>query len=191
MSLKSIVKVSHLSNLSDARFCSGMGVELLGFAAVPESQYYMSPTVFQEIRGWVAGPKIIAEIYGLTSPDQISEIVKAYAPDYLEMAWDEYTRYKDALTFPCIVEVGDNASIGLAAHEEKIAYIIADEESTCNDVVGVNVPVLVRVESTEHLERKMKAGCFQGYVLDGPIQTKAGITSYDELGDILEALEED
>ena len=30
--LKTLIKVSNINNLSDARYCAGMGVEMLGFS---------------------------------------------------------------------------------------------------------------------------------------------------------------
>ena len=32
MGLKTLVKVSEVNNLSDARYCAGMGVEMIGFS---------------------------------------------------------------------------------------------------------------------------------------------------------------
>lgn len=191
MALKSIVKVSHLSNLSDARFCSGMGVELLGFAVIPGSEHYMPPEVFQEIRGWLAGPKIIAELYGISSSEQIREAIETYAPDQLELTWEEYRAFRKDLTLPCIVRCFDMSQIRSAGHDENIVLVLAQEETTCSEVDGIPYPVLVGIASLEHLNAKISEGCFAGYVLEGPAPTGAGITNYDELGDLLEALAED
>ncbi|MFM1835376.1 MAG: hypothetical protein RJA04_63, partial [Bacteroidota bacterium] len=48
--LKTLVKVSAITNLSDARYCAGMGVDLLGF---PLGK--ISIDQFTEIRNWLAG----------------------------------------------------------------------------------------------------------------------------------------
>lgn len=191
MSLKSIVKVSHLSNLSDARFCSGMGVELLGFGAIPGTETYMPPAVFHEIRGWIAGPGIVAEIYGITSVDQLHEVMQTYAPNYLELSWDEYTMLRNHLSLPSIVHVSNLRSTIAASKDSGIVYVTTDEQTACSDISGIAYPVLGRVQSVEELHKKMKAGCFAGYVLESPRQVRTGVTSYDQLGEILEALEEE
>jgi|GEM_PF-2473462 phosphoribosylanthranilate isomerase len=191
MGLKFTVKVSHLSNLSDARFCSGMGVDLLGFGAIPGAEHYMPDAVFQEIRGWLAGPRIVTELYGIESPTAIEQVMSTYAPDFVELSIEAYMEMRDALPVQAIVAVSADSIRILPDRDEKIAYVIADESMQCKDITNVNYPVLIRVTSPDQLHSKIESGCFHGYVVDAPKQTKAGITSYDELGIILETLEED
>ena len=89
MALRTFVKVSTISNLSDARYCAGMGVDLLGFCTIEEQDDYMHPARFQEIRGWVTGPKIVAEVYGLKDAGQLQRILDDYKPHYLQMGINE------------------------------------------------------------------------------------------------------
>ena len=56
MSLVTKVKAANITNLSDARYCAGMGVDWIGF---PLSQ--VNPTVFSEITGWLSGPQWVVE----------------------------------------------------------------------------------------------------------------------------------
>jgi len=57
--LKTKVKVSKITNLSEARYCAGMGVDYLSF---PTSSVDLKS--YQEITGWVAGPKFGIEMDG-------------------------------------------------------------------------------------------------------------------------------
>ena len=191
MPLKSFVKVSHLSNLSDARYCSGMGVEMLGFSTVAGAPHYLTPQVYQDIRGWVAGPYITAEIYGVDSIATIESVVRDYAPDYIEVNYDEYERFADALTLPCIVSVVDITRIKSQPKKPGIAYVIVNDGTTCDDIASIPYPVLARVSSVERLQELLNEGCVKGFVLEGPEDTRPGYTNYDVLGEILEALEED
>ena len=191
MPLKTLVKVSHLSNLSDARYCAGMGVEMLGFRVIAGSEYYMAPQVFQDIRGWISGPRIIAELYGMTATTDISLIVQTYAPDYLELSHEEYQRFGHALSLPCIVSVSHPSQIKALGRKDAIEYIITEENAICDDVSGSQYPVLVKATSLEAMNRHLTEGCFRGFVVDGPHEIRPGITNYDQLGVILEALEED
>lgn len=190
MPLKSLVKVSHLSNLSDARYCAGMGAEMLGFCVVPGAHHYLTPQVFQDIRGWVAGPRIVAEIYGLESVAVIGSVIREYAPDYLELSYAEYERFEDFLTLPCIVHLADLSALQQREKKPAIAYVVVDD-ATCADVSLSHYPVLVKIGSLEELKAHSAEGCFNGFVLSGPEDNRPGYTNYDELGEILEALEED
>ena len=62
MALKTIVKVGSITNLSDARYCAGMGVEMLGFAFDPSHGYYLQAIQFNEIIKWVSGVTIVGEL---------------------------------------------------------------------------------------------------------------------------------
>ena len=61
MSLKYFVHVSSISNLSDARYCSGMMVDSLGYNFDENSNYKISTDFSKEISKWVNGVKFIAE----------------------------------------------------------------------------------------------------------------------------------
>lgn len=168
-----------------------MGVDVLGFRVLPNDEYYVSPAVFQDIRGWIAGPRIAAEVYGISSGEQIAEVIKTYAPDYFELAWNEYERFRSDLTLPCIVYVASAEQARSVGREENIVYLLVDEDVACDDLGTLAFPVLLNIRSLDMLTEKEAEGCFHGYVLEGPRQTRPGITNYDELGTILEALEEE
>ena len=192
MPLKTIVKVSHISNLSDARYCAGMGVEMLGFRVIPGSEKHMPSQLFQEIRGWISGPGIIAELYGISDASQIEVARQTYAPDYFELTFEAYQRFSDYLTLPCIVylpKVSELAS--LRGDEKKVSYVLVDAETLCEEISTTDLPVLIKINSPIKLNEKIDEGCFKGFVLEGPEELRPGITNYEQLGSILEALEED
>src|SRR5882672_2338725 len=68
------VKVSNVTNLSEARYCAGMGVDFLSF---PISS--IDPKTYQEITGWVAGPKFGIEV----SSESISSVLQ-YKADFID-----------------------------------------------------------------------------------------------------------
>lgn len=191
MPLKTLVKVSHISNLSDARYCAGMGVEMLGFAVTPLQPAYTPPQVFQDIRGWISGPKIVAELYGISGPDAIEGIISDYAPDYVELTYAEYNRFRDFLPLPCIVYLPSGTeSEQLPGFDSKIPYLIVDEGFDFKNS-SPSIPVLVKTTSVHSLKEKLQQGILKGVVLEGPKELRPGVTNYDQLGGILEALEEE
>ena len=62
MALKTTVKVSKVNNLSDARYCAGMGVNQLGFNIEPDHENYTDPKSFKELADWVSGVEFVGEI---------------------------------------------------------------------------------------------------------------------------------
>lgn len=191
MALKTTVKVSHVSNLSDARYCAGMGVELLGFRVVPTEEHYIAPEVFQAIRGWISGPSIIAELYGLSGAENVRDVIKAYAPDYLEMSWGEYQAFGDLVELPCIVELPALTVIPPSGEYKNVLYFVVSETAQCRDLPPHSYRILKKISSLESLYKSLEDGCISGFVLEGPKAIRPGVTNYDQLGDILEALEED
>ena len=191
MPLKTLVKVSHLSNLSDARYCAGMGVEMLGFRVVEGSDSYMAPEVFRDIRGWISGPRIIAELYGITGKTDITSIIQAYAPDYFELSYEEYERMASSLSLPCIVSISRASQIETLGNKKDIEYLIADQNTSCDDISASPYPVLIKATSIQKLHEQLSEGCFKGFVVEGPSESRPGITNYDQIGIMLEALDED
>ena len=64
-----IVYVSRITNLSDARYCAGMGAELLGYVIDPSHPDYVSPENYQQMVGWISGPARVLEIVSSESID--------------------------------------------------------------------------------------------------------------------------
>lgn len=189
MSLTALVKVSRISNLSDARYCSGMGVEMLGFRVIPGQEDYIPPELFQEIRGWVSGPKIIAEMYGITSADEIGFVIQTYAPDYFELTYAEFKAFGTALSLPCIVYFTFEEINSVNSYDKtNLFYLLVDEQTTCEDLPGT-YPALIKITSLKKLKEKLSIECFAGFVLEASKQSRPGVTNYDQLGDILEALD--
>lgn len=190
MPLKTIVKVSHISNLSDARYCAGMGVDMVGFQVIPGTEHYMPPERFQDIRGWISGPGIVAEMYELNTAAQVVSVLETYAPDYLELTFTEFHKFCEHLPLPCIVHCSVHEIASIKGNEN-IAYLLVDGDARCGEITGIRFPVLATIASLEQLNEKLSDGCFKGYVLEGPHEARPGVTNYEQLGSILEALEED
>jgi phosphoribosylanthranilate isomerase len=86
MALKTLVKVGRISNLSDARYCAGMSVNMLGFEVIEGASHFVTPELFKEIRGWFSGPLIVAEAYGIKSNEDLPAIIQNYLPDFIEVS---------------------------------------------------------------------------------------------------------
>lgn len=187
MSLRTLVKVGSISNLSDARYCAGMGVDFLGFRVIEGQTNAIPAKLYQEIRGWVTGPQMVAEIYGITDPAGIGEIVENFQPDYLELGCEEFEKVGHALTLPFILSVKNNEPLPTMSLTP--AYIIV---SSATDNLTRFIPdhdVLLVVKNTRELNEALTHTGVSGVCLHGGIEIKPGLKTYDELADILEALE--
>ena len=80
MALSTIVLVNQISNLSDARYCAGMGVEMLGFSVEENTASYITPEAFKEISGWVAGVKLVGEVEEMPA-EEVQALLQRYPLD--------------------------------------------------------------------------------------------------------------
>jgi phosphoribosylanthranilate isomerase len=180
MPLRTFVKVSGVLNLSDARYCAGMGVDLLGFGAVEGQEAFIKPAQFQDIRGWVTGPQIVAEAYGIKSPAEMDYILENYKPDYIEMGMRELSLFS-SLPLPVIISVESAAELEIIPFSP--AFIIS------NSRMHSTTPLLVRVESRAETERLLADPGIKGIVLKGGTEEKPGLKKYEMIDEVLEFLE--
>lgn len=191
MALKTLVKVGSITNLSDARYCAGMGVDFLGFRVIEGQTGAVPVRTFQEIRGWITGPQIVAEIYGLTSEVQLSRIIEETQPDYLEMSMAEYKLIGHLINLPYILQVEDAEHIPLD-FSSRPAYILtgANIDATTSQFIP-DFELLVEVTSVNELDVAVSRTGVSGIALYGGAEIKPGLKNYEELSGILEALEVD
>ncbi|UOQ70859.1 phosphoribosylanthranilate isomerase [Hymenobacter cellulosilyticus] len=69
MPLITSVLVRGINNLSDARYCAGMGADFLTFRLDPALPGHLEPALVQELSGWVAGVQLIGEFDSLSIPE--------------------------------------------------------------------------------------------------------------------------
>lgn len=189
MPLKTLVKVGSITNLSDARYCAGMGVDLLGFRVIEGHPNYITPKLYQEIRGWVSGPKFIVELYGITQADAIKSIIENYAPDMVEMSLTEYHVLKHAITLPAIV-YASTAELEALKPDPGVEFFIIEEDAASILNKNTSIPILVKIQSRESISILADAPALKGVALNGSPEIRPGFKNYDELAEVLEALEE-
>jgi phosphoribosylanthranilate isomerase len=159
-----------------------MGVDLLGFATIEGQEGYIKPVRFQEIRGWVTGPKIVAEVYGLKNAAQIEGILHDYKPDYLEMGLEEWSLITTP-PIPVILSVEDADQ--LESLSVSPAYLIGDKS------IDTTIPFLIRVNSPRDVELILQDPNIKGMVLRGGTELKPGLKDTEMINEVLELLETD
>lgn len=193
MSLKTIVKVDSITNLSDARYCAGMGVDLVGFNTVPTRENYLNPTMFQEIRGWITGPSIVAELYQVISTAASVEIIAQYVPDYLELAVDDLRFLPADNTLPLLVSCrADTQLQDLERFKSTLAFILlAEADKALAEKFTADYKILIKLQSTTALQAMVDDPAIAGVTLSGSPELRPGYKEYGDLADVLEQLDID
>lgn len=180
--LKKNVLVKSISNLSDARYCAGMGVEFLAFELDQNHVDFIGLDKIKEIKGWLIGPKI----GGRVSEDFIDlAMLKELNFDFIITDNESsITHYKEGVGI-VLLETSDIAN--------DLADAIIVNTATLNDtqVIQANVPVFVESSAAMELAREIdQLDNIEGLVLKGSHEVRPGFSSYDQLMDILETLED-
>lgn len=197
MALKTFVKISAVSNLSDARYCAGMGVDIIGFDLEnPE----ITPEKFIDITSWISGVKLAGEFFRL-DPVDIKLKSEQYQLDYIQISQPELVQsVKQIIDLPLILELDISDDLtGIMAEtttETDIYLIKAANEQDCEKQLEKAIslsqlyPILLGCGvSSENLNKLLYQSKLKGIALKGSEEIKPGFKDFDELADILELLE--
>ena len=203
MSLKTFVKVSRVSNLSDARYCAGMMVNMIGFNLDEGDQDFVDAQEFQEITEWVAGVKFVGE-FESSDINSIKLKSQDYALDYIEVSNPDYLEEVKELGLPVIFKV----KIREAAHIEKLNILLTYVADFSDFIViecenplfftGIdeslkensnNYPLIKAYNITEETVKHL-SDPWTGIQLVGTSEDHPGFKDYGIVMDILEVLEE-
>ncbi|WP_020526374.1 hypothetical protein [Flexithrix dorotheae] len=201
MALKTRVKVSEVKNLHDGRYCAGMGVEMIGLPIDPNLPGYINPETFSEISSWLSGISYAGEIeqldlvnlddYSLDfietgEPGLINQLVLSGIPIILRVDLDDFVK-KDELT-AFLSQYADLTAFFLMESSEEMdedKKILLKELAAKYDVfIGFGI-------NKENVNEIIDAIKPLGIGLKGAEEIKTGLNNFDELADILEAIDTD
>jgi phosphoribosylanthranilate isomerase len=204
--LKTIVKISNVTNLSDARYCAGMGVEMLGFSVDSSSESFVDLKKFNDIRAWIAGVQIVAEIES-EAADQLLETLEKYRPDAIQLSRAEWLPWlKSETTKPLILRVevdtdADTIEEILVKNAPYVTYFLLESSSdtplegdwydflnTLSARFSILLGFGITAENANFLLDDINVS---GIALRGGDEIRPGYKDFGDLMDILEILEED
>lgn len=205
MGLKTLVKVGEISNLSDARYCAGMGVEMLGFNLDPSSSQFMSPESFNDITNWLAGVKFVGEFEDLPIED-IKLSTQNYTLDFIQIDNIDLLGELALISTPIIfkLNIDDSAILNKLSKSIEIVgdycdyLIISSSDSALFDSIDEELAKIKTEMQTlkafgieEHnLDSIIATKTYSGIALKGSEEEKPGFKEYGALMDLLEALDE-
>ena len=206
MALATFVKVSGINNLSDARYCAGMGVHVLGFILEKEHPQYADPEKYAAITEWLAGVEFAAE-FDTYSPEAIAEILPSYTRiSYLQTSQTQHLAALADLRKPLIVrldaadyreDVVALADIMRDSREQATYFLIENSSASpradlLDDVLHLSrqYPVLLGFGlEPDRVSPLVKEFPLAGIALRGGEEVRPGYRNFDELADVLEAIE--
>jgi phosphoribosylanthranilate isomerase len=193
--LKTQVKVSSIANLSDARYCAGMGVDWLGF---PLQE--ISLERFTEIRNWLAGVQIVGE-FTKASADQIKEMVATYQPDVIEIDSSVSLVAIQEIATPKILRVNidsDNLPAIFTASAPYVTHflLVGDSPDSLTgmeasvEIWAAQYSIILGLEiPDDDLEEWVEQSSIQGIGLVAGQEDRPGFRDFTDLMTILEKLE--
>lgn len=193
MALKTFVKINSINNLSDARYCAGMGVDVMGFNIDQESPGYVTKETFDEISGWVSGPEMALELGGST------EGTEEYNASYIETlsSSDHITEItnskKNLILKTTLAQV--NSVIG---HDFDFLHLYSDSDLLSPEEIEEIKNLSERFKvilgfglNADNIELILNKTGVHGIAITAGEEIRPGYKDFDELADILEVLELD
>ncbi|MFC2185841.1 phosphoribosylanthranilate isomerase [Fulvivirgaceae bacterium LMO-SS25] len=197
MALKTFVKISDVSNLSDARYCAGMLVNYMGFNIDSSSSKAINVDEFTAISSWLAGVDFVGEFIS-DDATQIIETAKAYDIQIVETIHPQIVAQLKNDGLSVILKISnDSVPELLSADNLASDYIHVysndfDAEIDLGQLGKLNeiCPVLLGYGITpDNIIELVDSGKISGIAMAGGDEIKPGYKDYDELADILEPLE--
>ncbi|MCB0650702.1 MAG: hypothetical protein KDC85_05450 [Saprospiraceae bacterium] len=211
--LRTKVKASSITNLTDARYFAAMGVEWLGFNLNPQNGSVISAASIREIEGWVEGVQIVAE-YGREHWDKIRESVLEVIPNVIQVG--ENCGIQEMLELPPSVQVIREFIIdketsaeqlieemeNLDGHVMAFAFNFMGNSLTWDHLVkGIpfsvstleeitaRFPVILEVDlDVPGLKACLSLSSLEGITLKGGEEEKTGFKSFEELDELFDVL---
>ncbi len=193
MALKLSVKIGDVTNLSDARYAAGMGVEYIGFNINKNSAHSISAKNFKEIINWVSGVDIIGEV-GTIAPPSNEEY-----PPYLTETEDPSLFQTEVVYRINTNEVAIDSIEKLITAQKQVVFTIIELSNEqiksyqeLLTTLCTSWPIYLSANFTEDvLEIITDKIQPKGIEIKGGIEDQPGFKDYDGIADVLEWLEID
>ncbi|WP_151088495.1 beta/alpha barrel domain-containing protein [Hymenobacter baengnokdamensis] len=207
MSLALPVLVRGINNLSDARYCAGMGAQGLIFTLDPSLPGAVDSATARELAGWVAGVDIIGE-FGYVAGPEINRLVEECGLTGVLLRLDRARQaWPEGLAVPVLIEVPANlitnqAHYATALHDVSAAFPQGfalfttaprpyPADYTYWHQLARQAPLWLAspTDPTEAADLAQQVHP-AGLVLAGGEELKPGLRDFTELEAVFEALEE-
>lgn len=190
---KKKILVRNISNLSEARYCAGMLVDFISFELDQNEVNFIDLKKFSEIKGWINGIELLGNSVSLTL-NEIKELIKerdldGFIFDYSQINLIELLDCKIK-----ILQIPINQLFTIDENiKSKIDYLIiyGEKKDIDKDLlkeIQLTIPVFLGFNF-----ENVTLDCenLSGFAFNGTIELKPGYSSYNDLMDALEFLDQD
>lgn len=204
MALQTLVFVSNITNLSDARYCAGMGVEMLGFTLDPQDSSYLEPGSFKAITEWIAGVHTVGFVPH-TDAREAESLLQSYPVDYILTETSADWQALRAVGTPLLCQVRIEADFTpqwFTYHYQAIQpyadyfVLVSRQDAVPADLlkyictVAKDFPLILGFGIHEqNLHSLLENSPLKGIALKGSHEIRPGFKDFDDLANILELLE--
>jgi phosphoribosylanthranilate isomerase len=206
MALKTSVLVNGINNLSDARYCAGMGAEMMGFNLDDAHPNHISEEAFKEITGWVSGIQLAGE-FDEAAAAEINRKAFELNLDFVQLnktfLLDEIRKIEKPVIQKVYINkdtIETELAEMLELYQADVRYflIYSTDFTTIDDTnirllrdLAKKYPIIigfgVEKDNLDAIVEEIKPA---GIGLQGSDEIKPGLKTFDELEEIFEVLEE-
>lgn len=204
MALRTLVKASEINNLSDARYCAGMGVEMIGFCLNENDPNFIGVNKLREIINWLSGIKIVGEFKG-DNRAFIHQLSNELPLDYIQISDPIAFEELSEIGKPIILKINFNwteierVNNLIKSYKEKASYFLLEtstqltkeHEVTLKDWIKTNKIILgfgIDKDSLNYIVNELSPA---GISIKGENEIKPGLKDFETLSEVLELLEDD
>lgn len=188
MSLRTRVKVGNVSSLSEARYCAGMGVDMLGFRV---GQDGLNAATYKEIIDWVSGPEFVLEAH-LNHDVTLDQVTNEFPGHYVEIGKHQlHWLGSEKLSFILAIRAADWSDLAAKVKGMKnLKYVEIEGKVTMEQLQSITLtnPVLLKVDDMSAVSGALEKP-IAGIALSGSQEQRPGLMDYGFVSEVLEALD--
>lgn len=194
MELKTNILIEQISNLHDARYCAGMGVQYLEFQFDQNTQTSIKVEDYKEISGWITGIKKVGTI---NQTENLDVSINDLALDYLKTSnIDVLKKNKEQSLIFEINQISEDIKMILTELKGEVSFFVIpyqeDIEKSRYTALCQEFPIFLKGKFTGDAALEVIENINPyGLMLEatGGKEIKVGVNDFDELADVLEAIE--
>lgn len=206
--LKTRIKASQITNLTDARYFAAREVEWLGFNLDAGTENFVHPHNIKAIKEWLEGPKIVGE-FGMQDSSEIIAAIEFLNLDAIQVGMYADTNALASQSVSIIKEIVmekttdyNELSRVLETNSANVdAFLLnfsknnifwknlASNKNILHDLCHKFKIILSIGFEFAELNEILDSMQIYGLSLTGGMEEKVGYKSFDELDEILDALE--
>ena len=187
-----------INNLSDARYCAGMGADKLTFVLDPSLPGHLDTKAVKELAGWIAGVELIGEFDQL-STHEINAIAAECSLDAVLLRTPRTSEELAEIAPPVYLELpADFAALGQPLPASPIGFVLelptpeTPEIRAALQQISAQTPLWLGPGLHPDRARTLATTLpLAGLVFPSGDEVKPGLRDFDQLEAVFEALEID